>query len=72
MQINQVSGKQEAEWRYKEGWGVFACADWFIGKCEGQPLEVAPPSGRDMDGDAAYNKWVKVRLRELWPIESTR
>jgi hypothetical protein len=61
VQINQVSGnqavtrgarlkpchqcKQKAEWRYKEGWGVLACADWFIGKCEGQPLEVAPPSG---------------------------
>ena len=23
--------QQEAEWRYKDGWGVLACADWFSG-----------------------------------------
>ena len=50
--------KQEAEWRYKDGWGVLACADWFTGECAGQPLDVAPPSvgdgrpqGRGFDED---------------------
>jgi hypothetical protein len=22
--------QQKAEWRYKEGWGALACADWFV------------------------------------------
>ena len=52
------------------------CADWFTGKCEGQPLDVAPPSvggmrprGRGLDEDENYNKWVNMRLREVWPLE---
>jgi hypothetical protein len=40
--------KQQAEWRYKEGWGALACADWFAGTCEGDPLEIAPPSVGDV------------------------
>ena len=54
--------KQKAEWRYKDGWGVFACAEWFTGKCEGLPLDVAPPSvgdlrpkGRGFDEDEKYS-----------------
>lgn len=35
--------KEKAEWRFKDGWGVLACAEWFTGKCEGQPLDVHPP-----------------------------
>jgi hypothetical protein len=42
------SCKQQAEWRYKEGWGALACADWFAGTCEGEPLEIAPPSVGDV------------------------
>ena len=61
--------QQEAEWRYNEGWGVFACTDWFSGKCEGEPLEIAPPSGRNVDESESYRNWVKARLRELWPLE---
>ena len=61
--------KQLAEWRYKDGWGVLACADWFTGKCEGEPLDVSAPSGRDVDENETYRNWVKVRLRELWPLE---
>jgi hypothetical protein len=68
--------QKKAEWRYKDGWGVLACADWFTGKCEGQPLDVAPPSvggmrprGRGLDEDENYNKWVNTRLREVWPLE---
>ena len=68
--------QQKAEWRYKEGWGVLACADWFSGKCEGQPLEVTPPPvgdnrpiGREIEEDGRYANWVQTRLRELWPLE---
>ena len=68
--------KELAEWRYKNGWGVLACAEWFAGKCQGDPLDVAPPSvtdtrprGRGLDEDDKYNKWVKTRIRELWPLE---
>lgn len=68
--------KEKAEWRYKDGWGVLACAEWFTGKCEGQPLDVAPPSvgvmhprGRGLDEDENYSKWVNTRLRELWPLD---
>jgi hypothetical protein len=64
----------KAEWRYKDGWGVFACAEWFAGKCEGPPLDVAPPSlgdhppkGRGLEEDEEYNHWVTTRLREIWP-----
>jgi hypothetical protein len=65
---------QQAEWRFKDGWGVLACADWFSGTCEGEPLDVAPPSvgdrplkGRGFDEDERYNQWVRTRLREVWP-----
>ena len=68
--------QQEAEWRYKDGWGVLACADWFAGRCEGEPLEVTSPSvgnmspvGPDFDEDVKYTHWVNTRLRELWPVE---
>ena len=61
--------QQLAEWRYKDGWGVLACADWFSGRCEGEPLEVSAPSGRDVDEGESYQTWVKGRLRELWPLE---
>ena len=68
--------QQQAEWRYKDGWGVLACADWFTGKCEGLPLDVAPPSvvdtrprGRGFNEEENFNTWVKTRLRELWPLE---
>ena len=64
--------QQEAKWRYKDGWGVLACADWFSGKCEGQPLDVSAPSGRDVDDNVTYSDWVKVRLRQLWPLEVAR
>jgi hypothetical protein len=67
--------QQEAEWRYKDGWGVLACADWFSGKCEGEPLDVTLPSvgnmrptGGGFDEDVTYKNWVNTRLRELWPI----
>ena len=67
--------QKEAEWRYKDGWGVLACAEWFNGKCEGQPLDVAPPSvgnmrpmGRGLDEDENHNNWVKTRLREVGPL----
>jgi len=65
---------QHAEWRFKDGWGVFACADWFAGTCEGEPHDVAPPAegnrplqGRGLDEDEPYNQWVRTRLREVWP-----
>ena len=61
--------QQLAEWRYKDGWGVLACADWFSGKCEGQPLDVSSPSGRDVNEGEFYPRWAKARLRELWPLE---
>ncbi len=68
--------KQQAEWRYKEGWGALACADWFAGMCAGDPLEIAPPSVGDVrplrleiEEDARYAHWVRTRLRELWPLE---
>lgn len=68
--------QQKAEWRYKEGWGALACADWFSGMCEGDPLEVAPPSVGDVrplsleiEEDERYAHWVRTRLRELWPLE---
>ena len=68
--------KEKAEWRYKDGWGVLACAEWFTGKCEGEPLDVSPPTvgdlrprGRGLDEDENYNKWVKTRVREVWPLE---
>ena len=70
--------KEKAEWRYKDGWGVLACAEWFTGKCEGDPLGIASPSvtdtcpkGRGLDEDEKYNKWVRTRLREIWPMELT-
>ena len=60
--------------RYKEGWAVLACADWFAGTCDGQPLEIAPPSVEgipssrpEIDEDGRYARWVQTRLRELWP-----
>ena len=40
--------QQKPEWRYNEGWGALACADWFAGRCEGDTLEVAPPSVGDV------------------------
>lgn len=56
--------------------GVLACAEWLTGKCEGQPLDVAPPSVGDLrpkrrgvDEDEKYNNWVNARLREVWPLE---
>lgn len=67
--------KETAEWRFKDGWGALACADWFAEKCAGQPLDVAPPSvgdfrsrGRGFNEDENYNNWVKTRLREVWPL----
>jgi hypothetical protein len=64
--------EQQAEWRFKDGWGVLACADWFSGTCEGEPLDVAVPlegtlKGRGLDEDERYNHWVRTRLREVWP-----
>jgi hypothetical protein len=64
--------QHEAEWRYKEGWGVLACADWFSGTCEGAPLDVSAPSGRGVNDDVTYSNWVKIRLRQLWPLEKAR
>ena len=71
-----VHCKEKAEWRYKKGWGVLACAEWFTGKCEGLPLDVAPPwmgavrpKGRGFDEDEQYNHWVKTRIREVWPLK---
>lgn len=68
--------QKEAEWRYKDGWGVLACAEWFAGKCEGEPLDVAPPSvgntgekGPHLVGDVKFYGWMKKRIRELWPLE---
>ncbi len=68
--------KQQAEWRYKEGWGALACADWFAGTCEGDPLEIATPSvgevrllSLETEEDKRYTHWVRTRLRELWPLE---
>ncbi len=59
---------QQAEWRFKDGWGVLARADWFSGTCDGEPLDVAPPSvgdrplkGRGTDEDERYNQWVRTR-----------
>ena len=56
--------------------GASSCAEWFTGKCEGEPLDVAPPwvgdlrpKGRGVDEDEKYNNWVKTRLREVWPLE---
>ena len=64
--------QQNAEWRYKQGWSVLACADWFSGKCEGEPLDVSAPSGRDVNESVTYSDWVKMRLRQLWPLENPR
>lgn len=67
--------KENAEWRFKDGWGALACADWFEGKCAGEPLDVSPPlgnvygKGRSLDEGEDYNNWVKARLREVWPVE---
>jgi hypothetical protein len=68
--------KQEAGWRYKDGWGVLACADWFSGKCEGEPLDITPPSvgntgerGQRLADDLKFYKWMNKRIRELWPLE---
>ena len=68
--------QQEAEWRFKEGWGVLACADWFAGKCEGAPLDITPPSvgntgekGPRLPDDVKLYEWMKKRIRELWPLE---
>ena len=68
--------KQEAEWRYKDGWGVLACAEWFTGKCEGLPLDITPPSvgntrerGQSSVDDVNVYEWMKKRIRELWPLE---
>jgi len=65
---------QYAEWRFKDGWGVLACADWFAGTCEGEPLDVAPPSvgdrplrGRGLDEYERYTHWVRTQLKEVWP-----
>ena len=70
--------KERAEWRYKDGWGVLACADWFTGTCEGDPLDVALPSltnarpkGRGLNEDERYNKWVRTRIREIWPLKQS-
>ena len=51
-----------------------AGASWPVptglqGKCEGEPLDVSTPSGRDVDENETCRNWVKVRLRELWPLE---
>jgi len=63
-------------WQYQLGWGVLACADWFAGTCKGDPLEIAPPSVGDVrplrlgiEEDEGYAHWVRMRLRELWPLE---
>ena len=71
--------KQNAEWRYKAGWGALACADWFTGTCDGDPLEIAPPSVgivrplrleiEEIEEDERYAHWVRTRLRELWPLK---
>jgi hypothetical protein len=63
--------KERAERRFKDGWGVLACADWFSGTCEGEPLDVSPPDseGRDLDEDEQRSHWVKMRLREVWPMK---
>ena len=66
---------QEAEWRYKDGWGVLACASWFAGMCDGPPLHVTPPLSGDVrlrghgpdENQNDYN-WVKMRLRALWTL----
>jgi hypothetical protein len=70
--------KGKAEWRYKDGWGVLACAEWFMGTCEGQPLDVVRlsvgdlrPQGRGLDEDEQYNHWVKTWVREVWPLEQS-
>ena len=56
--------------------GALACADWFAGKCSGQPLNLAPPSvgakrprGHGLDEDENYTNWAKTQLREIWPLE---
>jgi hypothetical protein len=71
--------EERAEWRFKDGWGVLACAEWFTGKCEAEPLDVTPPSkgnlrpkGRGLDEDEKYNNWVKTRMREIWPLDIPR
>lgn len=68
--------KEKAEWRFKDGWGALACAEWFAGRCTGQPLDVAPPSvggfrpqGGSFDADEDHPNWVKARLRAVWPLE---
>lgn len=63
--------KEKAEWRrYKDGWGFLACAKWFTGACEGDPLDVAPPAvGDRLAEDERYNTWLKTRLREVWPLD---
>ena len=68
-----------AEWRYKDSWGVLACADWFSGRCEGEPLDITPPSvgnmretGRKMEEDEILAAWMKKRIRELWPLEQPK
>lgn len=68
--------KRKAEWRFKEGWSALACAVWFAGTCEGDPLQIAPPSvgnirplNLEIEEDKRYAHWVRTRLRELWPLE---
>jgi hypothetical protein len=69
---------QESEWRYKNGWGVLACADWFAGLCEGKPLGIIFPYLINLarpedvvDVNAAYADWLTQRVRALWPPEKS-
>jgi len=70
--------KQEAEWKYKNGWGILACAGWFAGSCDGHPLGVIFPSVGDVrrpgdvaDVNATYADWLTKRIRALWPPEKS-
>lgn len=69
--------KAKAEWRrYKDGWGFLACAEWFTGACEGDPLDVNPPLvgdgrpiGRGLEEDERSHTWLTTQLRDIWPLD---
>jgi hypothetical protein len=46
--------EERAEWSIKDGWGVLACAEWFKGKCEGEPLDVASLAGKSASEGAWF------------------
>ena len=55
--------KERVEWRFKDGWGVLACADWFSATCEGAPLAVELPSQEELPNEHGLTK---MSNRAIW------